>query len=515
VPGQAGSFTELGQFLVHPASVRLLEHEFCLEHLVVVLGDAGADPGAALNVGMVHPHDATLCAALADRLGREVIPVGLNPAEVHSALAQGYDTARAARGSSQLQLAATRTLTMHVDDDAVHIVSELLGYAVTAGASDLHLECYEDDVDVRLRIDGVLAQRRTPLSPHNLPRVIGRLKVLARLDVTERRRAQDGRIMARYTDAAGTSHDVDFRLSVTPGPYGEDAVLRVMNAAAPMVALTELGLPAGEHARLSALLRNPEGLILVTGPTGSGKTTTLYSAIHHINTAHNKILTVEDPIEFQFDKVNQKQISPQMGFADYARAFMRQNPDVILIGEIRDEDTADAVLRAAQTGHLVLSTLHTIDATRTVTRLRTLGVDADLLGATLLCAISQRLARKVCAHCAREQPPSEVERERLQPEAGASFQRGAGCTHCAGSGTRGRVGLFEVFVPDADLAQMIMAGAPVQSLRAEALARGMRSLFQDAMDKARAGVIPLSEVLRVVPYRMLGEAAGSGAPHAG
>ncbi len=499
-------FTELGQFRVHGPSVRLLGYEFCLRNHVVVLDDATLDPAEPVTVGMVHPEDEALVRAVSGYLSRPVRPVALNDGEVRRALDAGYDVASGR--PTELALVAVPQITVRAGLTAVQIVDELLGHAVHAGASDLHVEAYEDDVDVRLRVDGVLQQVRTPVSHDNLRQVVARLKVLARLDVTERRRAQDGRIMSEYVDGDGTRHEVDFRLSVTPGPYGEDAVLRVLHGGAPLVALADLGFAGAELERFSALVRNPEGLILVTGPTGSGKTTTLYAAIHHINSAANKILTVEDPIEFQFDKVNQKQVSRHMGFADYARAFMRQNPDVILIGEIRDEATADTAVRAAQTGHLVLSTLHTIDATRTVTRLRTLAVDPDLLATTLLCALSQRLARKVCPHCREDVPPGDDVRRRLGLDTNEAFARGAGCERCGGDGLKGRTGVFEMFVPDAELTDLIAAGAPIHQVRSVALAKGMRSLFQDAMDKARAGRIPLSEVLRVVPYRMLGEMGG-------
>jgi len=255
---------------------------------------------------------------------------------------------------------------------------------------------------------------------------------------------------------------------------------------------------------LESLITNPEGMLLVTGPTGSGKTTTLYAAINQINTINNKILTVEDPIEYLFPKVNQKQVSDQMGFAAYARSFMRQNPDIILIGEIRDEETAQAALRAAQTGHLVLSTLHTGDAVRTVSRLRTLGLESGLVASTLLGALSQRLLRRLCPACRREAPASLAESRRLRlGEGERGFFTAGGCAECGGDGYKGRLGVYELFVLDEELAELVADEAPAHRIRQRALEKGMRSLLDDALDKARAGSTTLAEILRVVPYRII------------
>src|SRR6185295_12281945 len=334
---------------------------------------------------------------------------------------------------------------------------------------------------------------------------ITRLKVLSGLDIAERRRAQDGRVRAVYREG-GREREVDFRLSVVPGPFGEDSVLRILDSAAPLP-LEKLGLSEAALSLFGRLIENPEGMILVTGPTGSGKTTTLYAAIHQINTPANKILTVEDPIEYHFPKTNQKQVSSQMGFADYARAFMRQNPDVILIGEIRDEDTASAAVRAAQTGHLVLSTLHTNDAVSTVSRLRTLGVDPGLIAACLLGSVSQRLVRRLCPACRIEAPPDDQESRRLGlgPADGPFFrpQPRRDCEVCAGAGYKGRLGVYEMFVMDGQMADLIADGTPIHGVRAAAMGKGMRTLRDDALVKAREGVTSLAEVLRVVPYRIL------------
>ena len=498
-------FSELAQFELDGRSVRLLKHDFCSRHEVVVLGRVDPHGQEPVTVGMLNPTRRSLVAEVETALRRPVRAVRLNSWEIQRALAAGYGGGEAGQDRSVLHLGPVRDFSFERDQEVPRLLDEILGRAVQRGASDVHIETYQGDVDVRFRIDGVLRQMTTPLSVANIQAAVARLKVLSGLDIAERRQAQDGRIQAVYREG-GESREVDFRLSVVPGPFGEDAVLRILDSAAPLP-LEKLGLGEAALATFERLIANPEGMILVTGPTGSGKTTTLYAAIHRINTPANKILTVEDPIEYHFPKTNQKQVSAWMGFADYARAFMRQNPDVILIGEIRDEDTASAAVRAAQTGHLVLSTLHTNDAVATVSRLQTLGVPPGLIAACLLGAVSQRLVRRLCPRCRVEAPPTEREVRRLGlPASDGPFfrpQPQTGCEICAGTGYRGRDGIYELFVVDGDLADMIAEGAPVHRVRAAALGRGMQSLPQNALEKARAGITSLDEILRVVPYRIL------------
>ncbi|MFL6196907.1 MAG: GspE/PulE family protein [Thermoanaerobaculia bacterium] len=502
---QEAPFTELGQFEVDGRSVRLLDYDFCVRNDVVVLGKVDPRGKEAVVVGLLSPGRRSLVAQVEEALGRPVQPVRLNAWEVRRALEEGYGAGGVPERDRVLALGPVRDFSFERDGEVPRLLDEILGRAVQLGASDVHIETYQEDVDVRFRVDGVLRQVATPLSVANVPGLIARLKVLAGLDIAERRRAQDGRVQAVYKDA-GRERGIDFRLSVVPGPFGEDAVLRILDSAAPLP-LEKLGLGDEAFATLERLIANPEGMILVTGPTGSGKTTTLYAAIHRINSPGNKILTVEDPIEYHFAKTNQKQVSGQMGFADYARAFMRQNPDVILIGEIRDEDTASAAVRAAQTGHLVLSTLHTNDAVSTVSRLLTLGVPQGLIAACLLGAVSQRLVRRLCPQCKIEAAPDERQARRLRLSAadGPFFrpEPKPGCEVCAGAGYKGREGIYELFVLDAELADRIAEGAPVHRIRAAAVEKGMRSLLDNGLDKARQGITSLEELLRTVPYRIL------------
>ena len=510
-PSATPEFTELPLFEIDARSVRMLDYDFCAEKEVVVLGRVDPRGQEPVTVGMLRPVRRSLVAEVERTLRRPIRPVQLNAWEIRRALDEGYGLAGPGKdGGSTLVLGPVSGFSFERDQDVPHLLDEILGRAVELGASDVHIETYERDVDVRFRVDGVLRQVATPLSMANVQAAIARLKVLSDLDIAERRRSQDGRIQALYRNVEyPKGRAVDFRLSVVPGPAGEDAVLRILDSSAPLP-LEKLGFGDGPEGALSLferLIGNPEGMVLVTGPTGSGKTTTLYAALERITTPENKVLTVEDPIEYRFPKTNQKQISSVMGFADYARAFMRQNPDVILIGEIRDEETASAAVRAAQTGHLVLSTLHTNDAVATVARLRTLGIDSGMVASSLLGAVSQRLVRRLCPNCRVEAPPDEREARRLGlGEGEGPFYKPApspDCEICNGFGYKGRQGIYELFVLDADLADLIADGAPLHRIRTAATERGMQTLLENALDKARAGITSLEEILRTVPYRMM------------
>lgn len=502
-PPSSDDFTELSHFEIDRRAVRRLRYDYCLRHSVVVLGPLDAPEGEAVPVGVLDPDRRDLLREVAAAVGRPVKPVQLNAFEIRRALDIGYGYAEETeRAGTALELEAVEEIRFDADLPVPAVLDDVLGRAVRLGASDIHLESYEQDVDVRFRIDGRMRQIATPLSRENVESAIARLKVLADLDIAERRRSQDGRIRAVYQDGK-SRRAIDFRLSVVPGPTGEDAVLRILDSSKPLIGLTQLGLPDAIQEGMERIITNPEGLFLVTGPTGSGKTTTLYAALQQLSAPETKILTAEDPIEYDFPKINQKQISSTMGFAHYARAFLRQNPDIILIGEIRDEETAEAALRAAQTGHLVLSTLHANDAVRTVSRLLDLKIDRGLLAGSLLGALSQRLIRRLCPDCRYPSPalPQEAARLGLPPE--SVWFRAAGCPACGGSGYRGRIGLFELFALNDDLADRIAEGTPIHLLREAAQAAGMRSLLEDALGKARDGLTSLEEILRTVPYRMM------------
>jgi type II secretory ATPase GspE/PulE/Tfp pilus assembly ATPase PilB-like protein len=504
----SASFSELGQHELDRASIRMLSEPFCRRNHVVVLGKVDrAATDEPVTVGMVTPEDATTRMHIADFLQRPINVVQLNRHEVERALNAGFG---AAGGATRADL-IIRPRPASPRPDAVELVDRLLASAVARKASDIHVERYADDVDLRLRIDGILHQVFTEMAPGNVEEVVSRIKVLASLDISERRQPQDGRIRAAI-HPDGEAHDesagggeprvVDFRVSVVPSPWGEDVVIRILDASAGLVPVARLGMSAEAEALFLQLLTNPEGLVLVTGPTGSGKTTTLYAALAQINDGRRKIITAEDPIEYHVAKVNQKQVSAQLTHATLLRAMLRQDPNVLLVGELRDLETGSMALNAAGTGHLVLGTLHTGDAVGAVARLRGLGLDDTDIANALLAVLAQRLVRRICADCSQPGAVTPAQAELLGPLLDdVAVAEGRGCEACQYTGYRGRVGLYELLVADPGLQDLIVTGAHNAKLRAHARAHGFRTLVDDGLAKVAAGVTSVSELVRVVPYR--------------
>ncbi|WP_420127337.1 GspE/PulE family protein [Longimicrobium sp.] len=378
----------------------------------------------------------------------------------------------------------------------IRYVNLLVRDAFDAGASDIHLEADRGGLAARFRLDGVLAP--APEAPAELHHaVISRIKLLAELDIAERRRPQDGRIRVRLE-----SRELDLRVSTVPTMFGESVVLRLLDRGGRPVRLGELGMPAGVLAGMEALAAKPHGMVLVTGPTGSGKTTTLYAALGLRDTAAEKIITVEDPVEYQLPGVTQVPVHRQAGvsFGAALRSILRQDPDVIMVGEMRDPETAEIAVQAAMTGHLVFSTLHTNDAVGALPRLLDLGIPDYLAAATVDGILAQRLVRRICDGC-REvyEPPRDAVRrlagDDILPE---YFLRGAGCPACRGTGYRGRTGIYELLVVNDALREGIMRRAPRPEMREAALRGGMTTLRMDAWRKVRDGVTTVEEVLRVV-----------------
>jgi general secretion pathway protein E len=381
------------------------------------------------------------------------------------------------------------------DAPLVKLVNVIFSQAVQEGASDIHVEPFERSLKVRYRIDGVLYDRLAP-PKHLQPAIVARIKVMAGLDIAEKRLPQDGRLALRVGGS-----QVDVRVSTLPTGHGERVVLRLLDKKAIHLGLSELGLSSGDRATLESFLRRPHGIVLVTGPTGSGKTTTLYAALSTINSSDKNIITVEDPIEYDLKGVGQIQVSPKIDltFAAGLRSILRQDPDVIMVGEIRDRETAEVAIQASLTGHLVLSTLHTNDAPGAVVRLVEMGIEPFLVASSLLGVVGQRLVRVLCTRCReRMEVSSELEaRFGGMLRRGARIYRSAGCTACLETGYQGRVGLYEMLVVDEQIQTQILAGAAAPSVRAAARSKGMRSLLQDGLDKVLAGTTSLEEVLRV------------------
>ncbi len=492
-------FTELGQFRLDPATVRLLPRPFCAERGVVAL-TRGEGPHDPVTVGMVDPDDRLLGRRVADLLERPLRAVHLNRFEIDRALDLGWG-----RPTSDRERHLLRRRPLDRDAAVPELVDHLLLTALDRGASDLHIECYREDVDLRLRIDGMLHQSFTDISPVNVRQVVRRIKVLAGLDVTEHRVPQDGRLSVSIdAGEAMPGPEVDLRVSIIPGPAGEDVVIRVLDAEVGVLTLADLGLDAGTATTLERLLSNPEGLILVTGPTGSGKTTTLYAALGRLNDGRRKIVTAEDPIEYLVPKVNQKQVTTHVGMHAMLRALLRHDPDVMLIGEIRDLETGSTALAAAATGHLVLGTLHTPDAVGAVSRLRGLGLDDLDIADALLAVLAQRLVRRVCPACRQPDPPTPEQVALFGPLLdGVEPTAGAGCPACRHTGYRGRTGLFELLLLDPAQQTRIAERAPARVLRDAAAASGHVGLVADGLAKVRAGLTSLDELVRVLPYRQL------------
>jgi type II secretory ATPase GspE/PulE/Tfp pilus assembly ATPase PilB-like protein/FixJ family two-component response regulator len=376
----------------------------------------------------------------------------------------------------------------------VKIVNLILFEAFNAGASDIHIEPGPHIVLVRYRIDGVLEENLQVPKWVQAP-IVARVKVLSKLDITERRLPQDGHFALRVGDAT-----VDVRVSSMPTMYGEKLVLRLLDPSRGVRRLADIGLSARDLATLRRLIERPEGMILVTGPTGSGKTTTLYAIIQEIVSPEINIVTIENPIEYELKGVTQIPINEKQGltFAETLRSVLRQDPDVIFVGEIRDHETALVAFQAAQTGHLVLSTVHTNDTAATVTRLLELGIDPHTIGPSLLAVVAQRLARKVCVSCAEPVPPAEQARELLGLPAGHPLRRGRGCSVCRKTGFSGRTGCYEVLEVTKGIEQLIEQKAPENAIRTLAEEQGMTSVLDDARTKVLGGLTTPSEVLRVI-----------------
>jgi general secretion pathway protein E len=377
----------------------------------------------------------------------------------------------------------------------IRLVNHLFARALDLDASDIHFEPNEAHLDIRCRVDGIMTRiERLPINIHTA--VASRLKLMARLDIGEKRLPQDGRI-----DYQVGNKQLDMRVSTLPGVHGESVVLRILDRSDTAVSLQQLGMPEKILDQYQSIISQPHGMVLITGPTGSGKTTTLYATLEKINSEKQKIITVEDPVEYQLDGITQIQANASIGlsFAEGLRSIVRQDPDVLMIGEIRDHETAEIAIESALTGHLVFSTLHTNDAAGAVTRLQDMGVQGYLISSSLLAIQAQRLVRRVCTDCAVTEALNEDEAAALQIELGhiVEVRRGSGCERCGQTGYRGRVGLYELLVMSDAIRHHIATGADANIIREEAIKEGMKTLRQDALEKLNDGLTTPEEVVRV------------------
>lgn len=471
-----------------------------------------AQSNEALALGVLDPLDSYAIDAVRLATGLEVSPRIAVPGDLEEALDRLYGQTGAmaageveeldARTDQGLETDISRLEDQASEAPVIRLVNRLVTRAVEMRASDIHLESYEDGLQVRYRVDGVL-QDATPPPNQLRAAIVSRIKILARLDIAERRLPQDGRIRLAVR---GTP--IDLRVATIPTMHGENVVLRVLNQEQIELSFHALGLEGQHLERYLKILDRPHGICLVTGPTGSGKTTTLYTSLVRLNKPEVKILTVEDPIEYQLERINQIQVKPEIGldFADVLRSILRHDPDIILVGEIRDVDTAQIAIQAALTGHLVLSTLHTNNAASSISRLLDMGVDDYLVCSTLNGVTAQRLVRSLCPHCREHVAPSpdlvrQLDLERYANGSELRVGQPRGCSRCEGTGYRGRSCIVETLIMSDGFRELVLRRADASALQKAALAEGMRRMYDHGMEKVLAGETSLEEVLRVTRDR--------------
>ena len=461
-----------------------------------------------LTIAMADPLDADAREAVARATGKRVEVLAGTEEEVRETIEKAYgeSTSSMERIVEQVSDEAPGSTAEEKVEQLIGVASEapiirlvnfIMARAIERGASDIHMEPYEKALRIRYRIDGVLEDVESP--PRRLQTaIVSRVKIMSRLNIAENRLPQDGRVKLRIGGKA-----IDFRVSTVPTLYGESVVIRILDQSSVPLNMETLGFSPGILQSFRPMVSAPYGMVLVTGPTGSGKTTTLYAALQEIKTAERKIITIEDPVEYQIPGVIQIQVKPQIGltFASGLRSIVRQDPDVILVGEIRDRETAEIAIHSALTGHMVLSTLHTNDAAGAVTRLLEMGVEEYLLPSCLMGVLAQRLVRTICEECSGSREVPQALREDVLRETGSfpegELRIGRGCEACAGTGYRGRSGIFELLPVTEAVKELVLSRADAGALRAKAVSEGMRLLREDGWEKVRRGITTVEEVLRV------------------
>jgi type IV pilus assembly protein PilB len=497
----------LDEYEIDIEIIKLVGKEQCERHHVIPVSRTGN----SLIVAMADPTNLNAIDDLKFLTGYNVEPVIASETQIAGSIEKyynvgpSYEEVMAGFDESEIEFTGEEEDINLMDleksaEDApvIRLVNMMLLNAIKKGASDIHIEPYEKKLRVRYRIDGVLAEEMTP--PMKLkPAIASRVKIMSQLDIAERRLPQDGRIKLKL----GKGREMDFRVSVLPTIWGEKIVLRLLDKGNLQLDMTKLGFDQKPLEEFLWAIHQPWGMVLVTGPTGSGKTTTLYSALSDLNKIQHNISTAEDPVEYNLHGINQVQMHDEIGlnFAMSLRAFLRQDPDIIMVGEIRDFETAEIAVKAALTGHLVLSTLHTNDAPATISRLLNMGVEPFLISASVNLVLAQRLARKICQDCKQ---PIKVERNALEecgftPDqmARAKLYKGAGCRNCNSTGYRGRVALYEVMKFSDNLKEMMLGGSSTAELKAAAIKGGMMTLRMSGITKVMDGVTTMEEILRV------------------
>jgi type IV pilus assembly protein PilB len=519
----------ISQFEIDPAVIKLIPAETAQKYQIIPLSRSGA----TLTIAMTDPTNVFAMDDIKFMTGYNVEPVVASETEVDEALHRYYAKEplptvepSMASGPSALEVASLALENMPLMDEAadvevlnefeeisaealakqgeeapvIKLVNVILMSAIQKGASDIHIEPYEKELRVRYRVDGILYNIMAPPMKFR-DAITSRIKIMSKLDIAEKRLPQDGRIKIRFQDH-GKNRDIDFRVSCLPTLFGEKIVMRLLDKTKLMLDMTKLGFEVESLAKFELAIQKPWGMVLVTGPTGSGKTNTLYSSIARINTSETNIMTAEDPVEFNLVGINQVQVRENIGlnFAAALRSFLRQDPNTILVGEIRDFETAEIAVKAALTGHLVLSTLHTNDAPSTVNRLMNMGIEPFLVASSLNLVCAQRLVRRVCKNCSEPHPmaPEALVQAGFSPEDGTTVvpNKGRGCDKCNNTGYKGRVGLYEVMEVTEELRELILVGASGLELRRKAVEEGMITLRGSGLLKVKEGVTTIEEVVR-------------------
>ena len=505
----------LSYFEIDPAVVKLIPFETAKRYQILPLSRVGA----SLTIAMVDPTNVFAMDDIKFMTGFNIEPVVASESSILAGIEKAYGSGKeedleavmqsmsemndedVELGEQSQQELALSELEKAADEaPVVKLVNVVLGDAVKRGASDIHIEPYEKEFRVRFRIDGVLQSIMSP--PLKLKDAItSRLKIMSKLDISEKRLPQDGRIMLKM-NIGGRKKQLDFRVSTLPTLWGEKIVLRLLDKENLRLDMTKLGFEPESLVKFEKAILKPYGMVLVTGPTGSGKTNTLYSAISRLNQPDTNIMTAEDPVEFQLGGVNQVQMKEQIGlnFAAALRSFFRQDPNIILVGEIRDFETAEIAIKAALTGHLVLSTLHTNGAPETITRLMNMGIEPFLVATSVHLICAQRLVRRICKDCIEpiEVPVQTLIDAGFTPEEAKTvkIQKGKGCGVCNNTGYKGRCGLYEVMEVDDEIRELVLVGASALELKKKAIERGMITLRRSGLIKVMAGMTTLEEVAR-------------------
>jgi type IV pilus assembly protein PilB len=528
----------LAQFKIDPTIIKLVPTETARKYQIIPLSRSGS----TLTIAMTDPTNVFAMDDIKFMTGYTVEPVVASEIAITDAVEKYYPGGKggatgakggkpganapatgstlemASRGLEELQnslgtgaddvevleelqeISAEALARQGEDAPVVRLVNVVLMSAIQKGASDIHIEPYEKELRVRYRIDGILYNIMSPPMKYR-DAIVSRVKIMSKLDIAEKRLPQDGRIKIRYNES-GEPKEIDFRVSVLPTLFGEKIVLRLLDKDKLMLDMTKLGFEPESLTKLETAIARPWGMVLVTGPTGSGKTNTLYSSISKINTPETNIMTAEDPVEFNLAGVNQVQVKENIGlnFAAALRSFLRQDPNIILVGEIRDFETAEIAVKAALTGHLVLSTLHTNDAPSTINRLMNMGIEPFLVASSVHLICAQRLVRRICVNCKEPNPmtPEALVAAGFSEEDanGVTPMKGAGCDRCNTTGYKGRVGLYEVMEIGEELRELILVGASGLELRRKAMEEGMITLRGSGLRKVKEGVTTIEEVVR-------------------